>query len=52
VQLQLFAVDAHAFQYFWSFLPEAADALEAAGAFIRTCARDADGELGWGQGQK
>jgi acetyl esterase/lipase len=34
-QLQLFPVDAHAFHLFWSFLPEAADAMEAAGAFIR-----------------
>jgi acetyl esterase/lipase len=33
--LQLFPVDAHAFHLFWSFLPEAADAIEAAGAFIR-----------------
>jgi hypothetical protein len=29
-------VQAHAFQLFWSFLPEAADAFEAAGEFIRT----------------
>lgn len=34
-QLQLFPVDAHAFHLFWSFLPEAADAIEAAGEFIR-----------------
>jgi acetyl esterase/lipase len=34
-QLQLFPVDAHAFHLFWSFLPEAADAIEAAGVFIR-----------------
>jgi epsilon-lactone hydrolase len=34
-QLQLFPVEAHAFHLFWSFLPEAADAMEAAGAFIR-----------------
>jgi monoterpene epsilon-lactone hydrolase len=34
-RLQLFPVDAHAFHLFWSFLPEAADAIEAAGAFIR-----------------
>jgi monoterpene epsilon-lactone hydrolase len=33
--LELFPVDAHAFQLFWSFLPEAADAMEAAGTFIR-----------------
>jgi acetyl esterase/lipase len=35
VRLELFPVDAHAFQLFWSFLPEAADALDAAGAFIK-----------------
>ncbi len=34
-RLQLFPVDAHGFHLFWSFLPEAADAIEAAGAFIR-----------------
>jgi epsilon-lactone hydrolase len=34
-RLELFPVEAHAFQLFWSFLPEAADAIEAAGAFIR-----------------
>jgi epsilon-lactone hydrolase len=34
VRLELFPVDAHAFQLFWSFLPEAADAIEAAGQFI------------------
>lgn len=34
-RLELFPVDAHAFQLFWSFLPEAADAIEAAGVFIR-----------------
>jgi acetyl esterase/lipase len=34
-RLQLFPVDAHAFHLFWSFLPEAADAIEAAGTFIR-----------------
>jgi acetyl esterase/lipase len=39
-RLQLFPVDAHAFHLFWSFLPEAADALEAAGAFIRETAND------------
>jgi epsilon-lactone hydrolase len=34
-RLELFPVDAHAFQLFWSFLPEAADAMDMAGAFIR-----------------
>ena len=37
-RLELFPVQAHAFQLFWSFLPEAADAIEAAGAFIRKLA--------------
>ena len=35
-QLDLYAVDAHAFQLFWSFLPEAADAIRLAGQFIQT----------------
>jgi epsilon-lactone hydrolase len=35
VRLELYPVDAHAFQLFWSFLPEAADALQQAGGFIR-----------------
>lgn len=34
VRLELYPMTAHAFQLFWSFLPEAADALEAAGSFI------------------
>jgi epsilon-lactone hydrolase len=34
-RLELFPVDAHAFQLFWSFLPEAADAIQTAGGFIR-----------------
>ena len=34
-RLELYPVQAHAFQLFWSFLPEAADAFEAAGEFIR-----------------
>jgi monoterpene epsilon-lactone hydrolase len=38
VRLQLFPVDAHAFQLFWPFLPEAANAIETAGAFIREAA--------------
>jgi epsilon-lactone hydrolase len=37
-RLELFPVEAHAFQLFWSFLPEAADAMEAAGMFIREVA--------------
>ena len=39
-RLELFPVQAHAFQLFWSFLPEAADAMEAAGAFIRELGAD------------
>jgi monoterpene epsilon-lactone hydrolase len=35
-RLELFPVQAHAFQLFWSFLPEAADAMDAAGAYIRS----------------
>ena len=34
-RLELFPVDAHAFQLFWSFLPEAADAMHIAGSYIR-----------------
>jgi epsilon-lactone hydrolase len=44
VRLELYPVDAHGFHLFWSFLPEAADAIEAAGAFIletHATARDA-----------
>ena len=37
-RLELFPVNAHAFQLFWSFLPEAADAMQAAGGFIREIA--------------
>jgi monoterpene epsilon-lactone hydrolase len=33
--LELFAVDAHDFHIFWSFLPEAADAIRGAGQFVR-----------------
>jgi acetyl esterase/lipase len=38
VRLELYPVDAHAFQLFWSFLPEATDAFAAAGEFIREIA--------------
>jgi monoterpene epsilon-lactone hydrolase len=34
-QLQLYPSKAHTFQLFWPFLPEAADALEAVGRFVR-----------------
>jgi epsilon-lactone hydrolase len=32
-RLELYPVEAHVFQFFWSFLPEAADAVERAGQF-------------------
>jgi epsilon-lactone hydrolase len=34
-RLDLYPVDAHAFQLFWSFLPEAANAIQNAGRFIQ-----------------
>jgi monoterpene epsilon-lactone hydrolase len=34
-RLELYTADAHVFQIFWSFLPEAADALAQAGEFVR-----------------
>ena len=34
-RIELYPGTTHAFQMFWSFLPEGADALQAAGAFIR-----------------
>lgn len=39
VKLELYPTATHVFQLFWSFLPEAADALQQAGNFIRTTAR-------------
>jgi monoterpene epsilon-lactone hydrolase len=33
-RLELYSVDAHVFQLFWPFLPEAAEALQAAGRFV------------------
>ncbi len=35
IRLELYPATAHAFQIFWSFLPEAADAVRSAGAFVR-----------------
>jgi epsilon-lactone hydrolase len=35
VRLELYPADTHVFHVFWSFLPEAADALARAGEFIR-----------------
>ena len=32
-RLELYPVDAHVFQFFWSFLPDAAEAIQAAGRF-------------------
>jgi monoterpene epsilon-lactone hydrolase len=43
-RIELYAADTHVFHVFWSFLPEAADALQSAGAFIRE--RLAGDELG------
>jgi acetyl esterase/lipase len=34
-RLELYPAETHVFHVFWSFLPEAADALQSAGAFIR-----------------
>jgi monoterpene epsilon-lactone hydrolase len=35
VTLELYSADTHVFHFFWSFLPEAADALARAGQFVR-----------------
>jgi epsilon-lactone hydrolase len=35
-KLELYPADTHFFHVFWSFLPEAADALQRAGAFTRS----------------
>ena len=35
-RLELYPADTHVFHVFWSFLPEAADALQRAGAFVRS----------------
>jgi len=40
VQLELYPADSHVFQVYWSFLPEAADALARAGGFVREVLRD------------
>ena len=39
--LDLYSVDAHVFQLFWSFLPEAAEALQKAGRFAGEVSRPA-----------
>ena len=41
-RLELYPTPTHVFHTFWSFLPEAADALERAGGFIREVRRAAD----------
>ena len=41
-ELQLYPVDAHGFHLFWSFLPEAAEALDAA---VGSCARPPGGTI-------
>ena len=41
-EIELYPTDAHVFHLFWSFLPEAAAAIEAAGRFVR--ARTGSGE--------
>ena len=35
-RLELYPVDTHVFHVFWSFLPEAADALQQGGSFVRS----------------
>jgi len=44
-RLEVYPVDAHVFQLFWSFLPEAAEAVEKAGAFARDVRLAEDLEL-------
>lgn len=45
---ELYPTDAHVFQLFWSFLPEAAEAIDAAGRFLAapTAAADVAGAIG------
>jgi monoterpene epsilon-lactone hydrolase len=43
-RLDLYSVDAHVFHLFWSFLPEAAEALQAAGQFARETGSDTHAE--------
>jgi monoterpene epsilon-lactone hydrolase len=46
-RLELYPVNTHVFQVFWSFLPEASEALESAGRFVQeVCAEDARTALG------
>jgi epsilon-lactone hydrolase len=46
VKFELYPVTTHDFHLFWSFLPEAADALEKAGAFVRRVRARADAAPG------
>jgi acetyl esterase/lipase len=41
-QLQLYGAEAHSFHLFWPFLPEAVDAIEATGVFVREVLANAD----------
>src|SRR5262249_45369070 len=43
VRLDLYSVEAHVFQLFWSFLPEAAEAMQTAGRFADEVTRSAPG---------
>jgi acetyl esterase/lipase len=45
-RLDLYSVDAHVFQLFWSFLPEAAEALQNAGRFVDEVTRPAQRPAG------
>jgi monoterpene epsilon-lactone hydrolase len=47
-RLELYPIDTHVFQFFWSFLPEAADAVERAGRFAREIAGGRDGLIARG----
>ena len=40
-RLELYPVETHSFQLFWSFLPEAREAIEQAGRFIDSIATGA-----------
>jgi epsilon-lactone hydrolase len=41
-RLELYPAETHAFQTFWSFLPEAKEAMERAGGFVRSVAGGAE----------
>jgi acetyl esterase/lipase len=47
-RLELYPVDTHVFQFFWSFLPEAADAMERAGRFASEIAAGRNGLIAQG----